>query len=78
MTSVSAHGGLVHVTLRVRSLTVKGLSLLMRNSPKLTTLGLSVFKEDEINIMMNYKNLLAVDLLVVVSPFFHQVMVLKI
>ena len=42
MTSVSAHGGLVHVIMKVRSLTDKGITLLVRNSPKLLTLHLCV------------------------------------
>jgi len=42
MTSVSAHGGLVHVIMKVRSLTGKGITLLVRNSPKLLTLHLCV------------------------------------
>ena len=42
MTSVSAHGGLVHVVMRVHSLTFKGISSLVRNSPKLITLHLCV------------------------------------
>ena len=38
MTSVSAHGGLVHVVMFARSLTVEGVTSLVRNSPKLITL----------------------------------------
>ena len=39
--SVSAHGGLVHVVMKVRSLTVVGVTTsLVRNSPKLVTLHL--------------------------------------
>ena len=38
MTSVSAHGGLVHVVVSVRSLTFEGMISLVRNSPKLITL----------------------------------------
>ena len=41
MTSVSAHGGLVHVFMMVRSLTAEGIASLMRNSPKLMTLYLN-------------------------------------
>ena len=40
MTSVSAHGGLVHVDMMVKSLTVEGIKSLVRNSPKLVTLDL--------------------------------------
>ena len=40
MTSVSAHGGLVHVVMDVRSLTAEGITSLVRNSPKLMTLWL--------------------------------------
>ena len=40
MTSVSAHGGLVHVAMEVRSLTADGITYLVSNSPKLTTLHL--------------------------------------
>ena len=43
MTSVSAHGGLVHVAMRVRSLTVEGITSLVRNSPKLITLHWYIF-----------------------------------
>ena len=42
MTSVSAHGGLVHVLLDVWSLTVEGITSLVRNSPKLITLYLKI------------------------------------
>ena len=38
MTSVSAHGGLVHVVMRVASVTVEGITSLVRNSPRLITL----------------------------------------
>ena len=38
MTSVSAHGGLVHVVMSVQSLTFEGIISLVRNSPKLITL----------------------------------------
>ena len=31
MTSVSAHGGLLHVSMRVRSLTIEGITSLVRN-----------------------------------------------
>jgi len=41
MTTISAHGGLVHVMLRVKSVTSEGISGLIRNSPKLMTLLLS-------------------------------------
>jgi len=41
MTSISAHGGLVHVVIRVRSLTVEGVTSLVKNSLKLITLQLS-------------------------------------
>ncbi|XP_065914945.1 uncharacterized protein [Dysidea avara] len=41
MTSVSAHGGLVHVVMNVQSLTTEGITSLVRNSPKLITLYLS-------------------------------------
>ena len=42
MTSVSAHGGLIHVVIKVRSLTFEGITSLVRNSPKLITLYLLV------------------------------------
>ena len=38
MTSVSAHGGLVHVIMMVRSLTAEGITSLVMNSPKLIKL----------------------------------------
>jgi len=37
MSSVSAHGGLVHVFLSVSSVSVVGISMLIENSPKLLT-----------------------------------------
>jgi len=37
MSSVSAHGGLVHVFLSVSSVSVVGISVLIENSPKLIT-----------------------------------------
>ena len=37
MSSVSAHGGLVHVLLFVKSISVVGISVLIENSPKLIT-----------------------------------------
>jgi len=40
LTSVSAHGRLVHVSMRVRSLSIEGITSLVRNSPKLITLAL--------------------------------------
>jgi len=42
MTSISAHGGLAHVVIRVRSLTVEGITSLVKNSLKLITLQLSI------------------------------------
>jgi len=41
MTSVSAHGGLVHVVMIVQSSTAEGITSLVRNSPKLITLCVS-------------------------------------
>ena len=43
MTSVSAHDGLVHVVMRVKSLTFEGITSLVRNSPKLITLHLYAY-----------------------------------
>ena len=40
MTSVSAHGGLVHVVMMVGHVTCEGITSLVRNSPKLITLQL--------------------------------------
>jgi len=40
MTSVSAHGGLMHVVMNVESLTAKWITSLVSNSPKLITLYL--------------------------------------
>ena len=45
MTSVSAHGGLVHVVMRIGYLTFGGITSLVRNSPKLITLHLCVHHE---------------------------------
>ena len=42
MTSVSAHGGLIHVVMDVRRLTFEGIISLVRNSLKLITLDLCV------------------------------------
>jgi len=42
MNSVSAHSGLVHVVMKVRSLTIEGITSLVRSSPKLITLCLCV------------------------------------
>jgi len=41
-TSVSAHGGLVHQVMKVQPVTVESITSLVRNSPKLITLHLSV------------------------------------
>ena len=38
MTSVSTHGGLVHVVLHVRSFQVEGITSMVRNSPNMITL----------------------------------------
>jgi len=57
MTSVSAHGGLVHVVMRVRSLTFVGITSLVKNSPKLTSLFLDVSDQamiDRTEIVQNY------------------------
>ena len=43
MTSVSAHGGLVHVVMSVHSLNVDGITSLVRNSTQLITLHLCAF-----------------------------------
>ena len=40
MISVSAHGGLVNVVVKVASLSGKGITFLVKNSPKLITLHL--------------------------------------
>ena len=40
MTSVSAHSGLVHVVMKVKTLEVDGITSLVRNSPQLITLHL--------------------------------------
>ena len=37
MSTISAHGGLVHVVLCVRSVTSEGVTVLVRNSPNLLT-----------------------------------------
>jgi len=41
MTSVSAHGGLVHVVMKVQTLKVDSITSLVRNSPQLIILHLS-------------------------------------
>jgi len=53
MTSVSAHGGLVHVVMRVKSLTEKGVTFLVKNSLQLITLYLQV---TFINMYVEYFN----------------------
>jgi len=45
MASISAHGELVHVVMRVRSLTVKGIMSLVRNSLKLVSLNIRPYNE---------------------------------
>ena len=45
MTSVSAHGGLVHIAMNIQSLTAEGITSLVRNSPKLLMLHLAVSAE---------------------------------
>ena len=42
MSTISAHGGLVHVVLCVRSVTIEGVTVLVRNSPNLITLQIVV------------------------------------
>jgi len=46
MTSISAHGQLVHVVMNIRSLTGKSITSLVKNSPKLITLHLHVTIND--------------------------------
>ena len=50
MTSVSAHCGLVHVVMKVGSLTVEGITSLVRNSPELITLHLCTIAIDHVNV----------------------------
>ena len=45
MTAISAHGGLVHVVLSVRSVTSEGVAALVRNSPNLLTFHAIVYIE---------------------------------
>ena len=45
MTSVSAHGGLVHVVMSVQSLTAESITSLVRNSPKLITLLFNISRD---------------------------------
>jgi len=40
MDTVSAHGGLIHVTLFVHSMSNEGITTLIKNSPNLLTFGL--------------------------------------
>jgi len=49
LTSVSAHGGLIHVTMSVRSLKNEGATCLVRNSPKLITLDLYTMTADQMD-----------------------------
>ena len=50
MTSVSAHCGLVHVVMKVGSLTVEGITSLVRNSPELITLHLCTIAIDHVYV----------------------------
>ena len=50
MTSVSAHGGLVHVVMDVQSLTAEGTISFVMNSPKLTTLYINIRDKSVKNI----------------------------
>jgi len=47
MSSLSAHGGLVHVVLCVRSVTSEGIAVLVTNSPKLITFHAFLEQVDE-------------------------------
>ena len=49
METVSAHGGLVHVTLFVHSVSINGITSLIKNSPNLLTFGLHEQKQYEEN-----------------------------
>jgi len=51
MTSVSAHGGLVHVIMMVRSLTAEGITSLVMNSPKLIKLCFNLNRSVVFNVM---------------------------
>ena len=42
MSTISAHGGLVHVVLCVRSVTSEGVTVLVRNSPNLLMLHAAI------------------------------------
>jgi len=44
MSTLSAHGELVHVVLLVRSVTSEGITTLIRNSPKLMTFHAVIFE----------------------------------
>ena len=54
MTSVSAHGGLVHVVMNTRSLTAEGITSLVRNSPKLITLYLCAQTIHHVDVEENF------------------------
>lgn len=65
MQSVSAHGGLIHVYLKVARITVKGVEILIENSPKLSDLSIflplnSGFHPSTFQITQNYKKLVSV------------------
>jgi len=49
MDTVSAHGGLIHVTFFVRSVTSEGISTLIKNSPNLLTFVLDEKKRYDEN-----------------------------
>ena len=44
MSTISAHGGLVHVVLCVKSVTSEGVTVLVRNSPNLLTFHICIDK----------------------------------
>ena len=66
--TISAHGGLVHVVLYVSSVTKKGVSVLVRNSPKLMGFHASLY-DDDIKVDRIYK--------FVVKQFSHRQLITK-
>ena len=68
LNTISAHGRLVHVVLYVSSVTRKGVSVLVRNSPKLMGFHASLY-DDDIKVDRIYK--------FVVKQFSHRQLIMK-
>jgi len=58
MDAVSAHGGLIHAFFKVHTVTSKGITTLINNSPDLITLKVSAYEVIEFDVELDL-NLLA-------------------